>query len=130
MPIKKVGKNLVEDQLKTLNQASMSKAVEDKANNYYKMGNGFMSEKNYSSSYYSYLTSLREYSSIVVSKKVKTSVDSEEALNYLVKKKLYGLNKEVLVKINLLGGRVLKRDKLERKDCSFIKEIIVKRWVV
>ena len=126
MPIKKVGKSLVEDQLKTLNQASMSKAIEDKASNFYKMGNGFMAEKNYSSSYYAYLTSLKEYASIIVSKKVKTSVDSEEALNYLVKKKSYGLNKEVLKRVKVLAERVLKREKLERKDCAFIKEIIVK----
>jgi hypothetical protein len=125
MSLKNVGKNMVDEQLKTLSQASASKALEDVAGKHYKMGNGFLVEKNYALSYYSYFMSFKEYAKIIVSKKLKVSVSSEEALEYLSKNKQFELSKNVLNQFKEIADSVLNREKLERKDCVFIKDFVI-----
>ncbi|MBR9678791.1 MAG: hypothetical protein GON13_00805 [Nanoarchaeota archaeon] len=126
MNLNSINKNVVGEQLKTISQASASKALEDVAGKHYKMGNGFLVEKNYALSYYSYFMSLKEYAKIIVSKKIKVSVSYDEALEYLSKNKQFGLNKTVLSQVSEIALSVLNRKKLERKDCVFIKEFIMK----
>jgi hypothetical protein len=126
MPMKNVGKKAVEKQLKTLSNLSAGKALMETAAKHYKMGNDFFNEKNYSAGYYSYYSSLKEYAAIIVSNKLKTPVESREALNYLVKKKLFGMDKESLKKIDDLAAKVLNRQKPLRENCVFIKEFIVR----
>jgi hypothetical protein len=126
MALKDMSKQAVEKQLKALSQANANKALAETAGKHYKMANDFFKEKNYSTSFYTYYLSFKEYASIVVSKKVKTLVEPEEALNYLVKKKEFGLNKNLLKKVEELKNKVLNREKLAREKCVMIRNVIVR----
>jgi hypothetical protein len=126
MALKNVGKKAVEKQIKNLSAISAGKALEETAAKHYKMGNDFFKEKNYSASYYSYYQSLQEYAAMIVSNKVKTPVKPVEALNYLVKKNLFGMNKQKLERISGLAAKILNREKTSRKNCVFIKKFIVR----
>ena len=126
MALKDMSKQAVEKQLKTLSQASANKALAETAGRHYKMANDFFKEKNYSASFYTYYLSFKEYASIVVSKKVKTLVEPGESLKYLVKKKEFGINAEVLKQVEELKNKVLNREKLARENCVPIKKIIVR----
>jgi len=124
MTLENIRKQIAKDEKGKQIEIEKKELMEKEAKRFFMMGEGYLDEKNYSMSFFSYFKSFKIMCSMYVNKKIGgIELDENSAVLYIAKKNLFGVDEKKLEDLELLARIITNRKEVESKDAREMGKI-------
>lgn len=127
MGIDKVRRDILSGTEEKLQEVGKKMKLSNEINRFFKMGEGFRRKENYSVAYFMYFKCLRKKALLYITEKLGEGggFSESEALNAVVEKKLFPINKKEYKEMSENFKQTMVRKKIKKEDVEKIRLLIL-----